>query len=88
MPRDNPFVGRRDAEPEIWSCGHRNVQGADIHPVTGALWFLEFGPRGGDERIPMSARIRHVRQGSDGAVYLLTDELDGEILRLSATAKE
>jgi glucose/arabinose dehydrogenase len=35
--------------PEIWSYGHRNVQGADIHPDTGALWTIEHGPRGGDE---------------------------------------
>ncbi|MBK8909291.1 MAG: PQQ-dependent sugar dehydrogenase [Rhodospirillales bacterium] len=172
-PGDNPFVGRRDAMREIWSYGHRNVQGADIHPETGALWSLEFGPRGGDElnipeagrnygwplvswgrhyggadipdpptrpdfagsvyhwvpaispsgmafytgdlfpewqgdlliaglgsealvrlsldgetvtdeeRIPMGARIRQVRQGPEGAVYLLTDQSDGEIRRLT-----
>lgn len=35
--------------PEIWSYGHRNVQGADIHPTTGLLWTMEHGPRGGDE---------------------------------------
>lgn len=172
VPADNPFVGRADARPEIWSYGHRNVQGAAIHPQTGALWISEFGPRGGDElnrpqagrnygwplvswgrhysgedipkpptrpdleppahywvpaispsgmsfytgplfpawrgdlligglssqalvrvrldgdtvaeeeRIPMKARIRHVVQGPDGAVYLLTDDSDGAILRL------
>lgn len=48
-PADNPFVGRQDVRPEIWSLGHRNVQGADIHPDTGALWTVEHGPRGGDE---------------------------------------
>jgi glucose/arabinose dehydrogenase len=173
VPDDNPFVGRTDAKPEIWSYGHRNVQGADLHPETGRLWSLEFGPRGGDElnipepgrnygwplvswgrhytfidipdpptrpdlapsiyhwdpaispsgmafytgtlfpdwkgnlligglssralvrltldgervtgeeRIPMDARIRNVRQGPDGAVYLLTDQDDGGILRLT-----
>ncbi len=49
VPNDNPFVGRADARPEIWSYGHRNVQGAAFEPSTGALWTNEFGPRGGDE---------------------------------------
>jgi glucose/arabinose dehydrogenase len=48
-PNDNPFVGRGDAKPEIWSYGNRNVQGAALHPVTGKLWAHEHGPRGGDE---------------------------------------
>ena len=49
VPKDNPFVGRADAKPEIWSYGHRNVQGAAIDPATGVLWTIEFGPKGGDE---------------------------------------
>ena len=49
VPRDNPFVGRRDAKLEIWSYGHRNSQGAAIHPLSGKLWMHEHGPRGGDE---------------------------------------
>lgn len=49
VPADNPFAGREDALPEIWSYGHRNVQGAALHPVTGELWTHEHGPRGGDE---------------------------------------
>jgi aldose sugar dehydrogenase len=48
-PDDNPFVGRAGALPEIWSYGHRNVQGAALHPATGELWTVEHGPRGGDE---------------------------------------
>jgi glucose/arabinose dehydrogenase len=48
-PRDNPFVGRAGAKPEIWSYGHRNSQGAALHPTTGKLWMHEHGPRGGDE---------------------------------------
>jgi aldose sugar dehydrogenase len=48
-PKDNPFVGRGDAKPEIWSFGHRNGQGLAINPATGALWEIEHGPRGGDE---------------------------------------
>jgi aldose sugar dehydrogenase len=173
VPSDNPFVDRDDAKPEIWSYGHRNVQGAALHPETGRLWTHEFGPRGGDalnvpeagrnygwplvsfgrhyagqnipdpptrpdlaqpiyhwtpaispsgmtfytgeafpewqgniligglgsqtlvrltvdgeqvtgeERITMDERIREVHQGDDGAVYLLTDKPDGEILRLT-----
>ena len=172
VPPDNPFVGRPDARPEIWSYGHRNVQGAAIQPGTGTFWALEFGPLGGDElnrpepgrnygwplvswgkhydgtdipdpptrpdledavyhwvpaispsgmsfydgalfpawrgdlligglssralvrlslengrvtgeeRIPMGARVRHARPGPDGAVYLLIDSSDGEILTL------
>lgn len=49
VPVDNPFVGRGDARPEIWSLGHRNVQGAALHPATGQLWVSEHGPMGGDE---------------------------------------
>ncbi len=49
VPGDNPFASRSGALPEIWSYGHRNVQGAAIHPDTGALWIHEHGPRGGDE---------------------------------------
>lgn len=172
-PKDNPFVGRKDARPEIWSYGHRNVQGGAVHPRTGELWAHEMGPRGGDElniversrnygwpvvswgdhydgrdipdpptrpsftgsvrhwtpvispsgmtfydgnaisrwrdqiligglsmqgivrlridgrkvveeeRIPLGARIRDVEVGPDGAIYALTDEDNGKILRLS-----
>jgi glucose/arabinose dehydrogenase len=49
VPEDNPFVGKPGAKPEIWSYGHRNSQGAALHPVTGKLWMHEHGPRGGDE---------------------------------------
>jgi len=173
VPSDNPFVDRADARPEIWSYGHRNGQGAALHPETGALWQHEHGPRGGDEiniveagrnygwplvswgkeysgwpipdppgrpdladaiyqwtpviaasgmsfythdrfvawrgsllvgglvsrgvvrlslagervvdeeRIALGSRVRDVRQGPDGAVYVLTDEANGKLLRLS-----
>lgn len=174
IPPDNPFVGREGYRPEIWSFGHRNPQGAALHPETGELWITEHGARGGDEvnvsragrnygwpviaygrhysggkigegtrkegmeqpvhfwdpsiapsgmafytgdRFPawrgnllvgalkfrlvtrlvldgervvekerfledFGARIRDVRQGPDGYVYLVTDESDGRILRL------
>jgi glucose/arabinose dehydrogenase len=175
IPNDNPFVGRPGTRPEIWSYGHRNVQGAALHPVTDELWANEHGPRGGDElnrvlpgrnygwpvvsygteysgarisesgtapgieapvhywvpsiatsglafytgdkfpewrgdafvgglksqqlvrlriadnrvvqeerllRGEVKARVRDVRQGPDGYIYLLTDESDGHLLRL------
>ena len=174
IPADNPFVNRNGARPEIWSYGHRNPQGAALHPQTGKLWTVEHGPAGGDEvNIPLPGRnygwpvigygnhyngrpigvgthkegmeqavyywnpaiapsgmdfytgdkfpgwrgnmliavlkeqmlvrlelsgekvvreermlrgigdrLRHVRMGPDGYVYLLTDESDGRILRL------
>jgi glucose/arabinose dehydrogenase len=49
VPTDNPFVNRAGAKPEIWSYGHRNVQGLLVHPATGELWANEHGPQGGDE---------------------------------------
>jgi glucose/arabinose dehydrogenase len=185
VPQDNPFIEQKDAQPEIWSLGHRNVQSASIDPRTGKLWTLEFGPRGGDElnrpvpgenygwplvnwgseyggdnipdpptrpeladavrhwtpvispsgatfytaepvpgwtseaipawtgdllvgglssqgivrlrlkdeevideeQISLRARIRNVVQGPDGAVYVLTDESNGKILRLTAQSQ-
>lgn len=173
VPADNPFVGRPGVAPEIYSYGHRNGQGAALHPETGALWQHEHGPRGGDEinviapgrnygwplvswgrhyyglaidkpdsrpdladaiyqwtpviaasgmafytadlfpgwkgsllvgglvskgvvrltldgtrvtgeeRLPLGERVRDVRQGPDGAIYVLTDEDDGKLLRLT-----
>jgi len=49
VPADNPFVSRAGAKPEIWTYGHRNMQGLLRHPVTGDLWETEHGPQGGDE---------------------------------------
>jgi glucose/arabinose dehydrogenase len=49
VPDDNPFRGKAGARPEIWSIGHRNIQGAALHPETGELWTNEHGPKGGDE---------------------------------------
>ncbi|GAA5072932.1 PQQ-dependent sugar dehydrogenase [Lysobacter panacisoli] len=176
VPADNPFVGRKDARPEIWSYGHRNMQSLALDPRTGKVWEAEHGPKGGDEinipepgknygwpiithginysglKIPeavgtsapgmeqpyhvwevspglsgmafstghagskwndslflgaladgslirlsldgdkitgeerllkeLGSRIRDVRVGADGAVYVLTDETDGKLLRL------
>jgi len=172
IPLDNPFVQDPAALGAIWSYGHRNVQGAALHPQTGQLWTHEHGPQGGDEiniirpgknygwpvitygeqygggrigdtaksgleqplhywvpsiapsgmafytadlfpawrnnllvgslkfgqlvrlelngdkviheeRIKIGSRVRDVRQGPDGAIYLLTDEDDGQLLRLT-----
>lgn len=58
IPADNPFVGRDNVRPEIWSIGHRNAQAAALHPVTGELWAIEHGTRGGDE-------INIARKGKD-----------------------
>jgi len=175
VPDGNPFVGREGALPEIWSYGHRNLQGATLHPMTGRLWTHEHGPQGGDEinlpepgrnygwpvisygreygsglaigegtakagmeqplyywvpsiatsgmtfytgdvypewkgnlfvgataaklvarleigadgkvkaeeRFPVGERVRDIRQGPDGALYLVTDEDAGRLLRLT-----
>jgi len=57
VPRDNPFLGQAGARPEIWSYGHRNMQGMAFDPRTGTLWQSEHGPRGGDElNLPQPGR--------------------------------
>ena len=49
IPSDNPFLNIKGAKPEIYSYGHRNIQGLTLHPQTGVLWSHEHGPQGGDE---------------------------------------
>jgi glucose/arabinose dehydrogenase len=49
VPRDNPFVGRPNVQPEIFTYGNRSPQGLTVHPITDELWQTEHGPRGGDE---------------------------------------
>jgi len=58
IPKDNPFVGRPGVPEALWSLGHRNIQSAALHPVTGELWEVEHGTRGGDE-------INVARKGKD-----------------------
>jgi len=58
VPKDNPFVGKTGPQPQIWSYGNRNVQAAAVHPRTGELWEVEFGPQGGDE-------LNVIRKGKD-----------------------
>jgi glucose/arabinose dehydrogenase len=66
VPDDNPFVDTEGALPEIWSYGHRNMQGADLHPDSGQLWVAEHGPRGGDE-------LNKVVEGGNFGWPLLTE---------------
>ena len=83
IPKDNPFVGKDGVRPEIWSYGHRNVQGATLHPTTGELWSIEHGPRGGDElNIP--------RKGKDYGWPTITYgiEYNGQPIGASLTARE
>jgi len=49
VPRDNPFVGKSGARPEVYALGFRDPQGIAINPLNGQLWTSEHGPRGGDE---------------------------------------
>jgi glucose/arabinose dehydrogenase len=57
VPKDNPFVGQDGKRPEIWSYGHRNLQGAALNPATGTLWTTEHGAQGGDElNIPRAGK--------------------------------
>jgi aldose sugar dehydrogenase len=175
-PQDNPLASSGNADPKIWSYGHRNIQGLTIDPATQKIWSTEHGSRGGDElnliesgenygwplvtygreysggviseeqsrpglvepklvwtpsiapsglaiyrgdrypqwqgdawagglvsrdvrridldasgkaiaevSIPIGQRVRDVRQGPDGWLYVLTDEPDGQLLRLELT---
>jgi glucose/arabinose dehydrogenase len=70
IPDDNPFIKKSKAKPEIWSYGHRHIQGAALHPETGALWIHEHGPRGGDEiNIPKPGRNYGWPKASYGIHY-------------------
>ena len=68
-PPDNPFTARSGARPEIWSYGHRNVQGATRHPETGGLWTVEHGAMGGDE-------LNHPEAGRNYGWPVITYGLD------------
>jgi glucose/arabinose dehydrogenase len=75
VPEDNPFWLPAEARPEgstihtVWSYGHRTGQGLDAHPITGAIWNTEMGPRGGDE-------INHIQRGKNYGWPLYTNGLD------------
>lgn len=75
IPKDNPFADDPAYSPDIYSLGHRNVQGATLDPATGALWTVEHGARGGDEiNIPQAGRnygwpvISYGREYSGGKI--------------------
>jgi glucose/arabinose dehydrogenase len=69
VPRDNPFVGRAGARPEIWDYGHRNPEAAAINPASGVLWTVEHGARGGDE-------VNAVEPGKDYGWPVITYGID------------
>jgi aldose sugar dehydrogenase len=83
IPRDNPYVGRQDARPEIWSIGHRNIQAAALHPTTGELWEVEHGTRGGDE-------LNIARKGKDYGWPTIAYGIEyrGDAITGGITAKE
>ncbi len=78
IPKDNPFAGQEGKRGEVWSYGHRNSQGIDFQPGTGALYETEHGPTGGDElnRIEKGKNygwpIAHHDQTAPGTVAPLT----------------
>jgi glucose/arabinose dehydrogenase len=59
VPKDNPFNGKQGWKPEKFTLGNRNMQGAALHPQTGALWTHEHGPQGGDEVNVMRAGVNY-----------------------------
>ena len=84
VPDDNPFVARAGAQPEIWSYGHRNMQGAALDPATGRLWTIEHGARGGDE-------LNHPEPGKNYGWPVITygrDYSGARIGRGSATRRD
>jgi glucose/arabinose dehydrogenase len=79
IPRDNPFVSRAGAQPEIWSYGHRNMQGAVLDPATGQLWTVEHGPQGGDE-------LNHPEAGKNYGWPVITYGIDYDGTRIGEGA--
>jgi aldose sugar dehydrogenase len=69
IPADNPFVKTAGARPEIWSLGHRNMQGGALDPATGQLWTVEHGARGGDE-------LNHPQAGKNYGWPVITYGMD------------
>ena len=81
IPKDNPFVGKPGARPEIWTYGNRNVQAAALHPQTGELWEVEYGPQAGDE-------INIARKGKDYGWPTITYGVNYGPAKLPITAGE
>lgn len=59
VPEDNPYVGKPNTKPEVWSYGHRNPNGLTLNPFTGELWEHEHGPMGGDEINIIKPRVNY-----------------------------
>ena len=83
VPSDNPFVGQAGAKPEIWSLGHRNMQGVAVQPGTGAVWTVEHGTRGGDE---INLDQAGKNYGWPGVAYGI--EYNGSAIPEAVTARE
>lgn len=81
VPDDNPFVDQANALPEIWSYGHRNIQGMQLHPISRELWAIEHGPQGGDE-------INLIHKGANYGWPLVTHGInyDGTTITPDTTA--
>jgi aldose sugar dehydrogenase len=82
VPPDNPFVGRNDARPEIWSVGHRNVQ-ASAFDAQGRFWVVDHGAKGGDE-------VNLVEKGKNYGWPVVTfgEEYSGSPIPNSVTTRE
>ena len=78
-PPDNPFIGRAEVLPEIWTYGHRNPQGLALDPATGEVWEHEHGPRGGDE-------VNRLRAGANYGWPLVTHGIDYDLSIISERA--
>lgn len=83
VPSDNPFVGQAGAKPEIWSLGHRNMQGVAVQPGTGAVWTVEHGTRAGDE---INLDQAGKNYGWPGVAYGI--EYNGSAIPEAVTARE
>jgi glucose/arabinose dehydrogenase len=81
VPADNPFVGRNDARPEIFTAGHRNVQAATFDPQ-GRLWIVDHGPKGGDE-----LNLLQKGQNYGWPVVSFGEEYSGEPIPNAVTTK-
>lgn len=78
VPKDNPFVGKAGAKPEVYSIGHRTVLGLTFHPTTGELWETENGPQGGDE-------VNIIKPGKNYGWPLVTYGRDYDGKKVSST---
>ncbi len=80
VPEDNPFVGQADAKPEIFSYGHRNIQGMALRPGTDVIWAHEHGPRGGDELNILKAGANYgwpaITYGIDYSGAIISDKTE------------